>query len=458
MSAEDPDVRVSGSQGVQAGSGNTMYNNWGPKPSLDPTALSGLSPHTAVDRLLKLTHDELVDFFAAVKPEGMSEIIEIFLYNERLKLIAALGDISRHKAAELIATIDASELLRALPDLAHEISREASSRRLANVGHIEPAQFPKGIVALAYFRRYENGRVWSSRLGTHVTSGLVDQCSAANFYLGVPVSDLKPAKSSPFGTNGLYQEFERGTVYSSGHRTFCVTSFSGAEECYRDQGGTGGWLGFPIDDYPTRPKPGILQKFEGGAIYAYTRVEPGATEQCAFAVRQNIISCLPKEGWFPVSKEISVISSSGKAGTVQRFEVKLEAGIHETAVYWGDFGEPAMISPKIWGYYTELGAEKSWLGLPKFKAFPCPSGVNVFDEGWVFWRSESEIFSVPNAIMKARGESGIGYPVSEVQPSGDDGSGRIQYFEKGVVTMRDGRYEVWTRPEPKHETSQSQAI
>jgi hypothetical protein len=40
----------------------------------------------------------------------------------------------------------------------------------------------------------------------------------------------------------------------------------------------------------------------------------------------------------------------------------------------------------------------------------------------------------------------LGFPVIEEQPAGEDGSGRIQFFENGVVTLRDGKREIWLRP------------
>jgi hypothetical protein len=40
----------------------------------------------------------------------------------------------------------------------------------------------------------------------------------------------------------------------------------------------------------------------------------------------------------------------------------------------------------------------------------------------------------------------LGLPVSEDQPIGADGSGRIQFFDNGTVTLRDGEREIWLRP------------
>lgn len=451
QSGEVPGVNVTGSQGMQIGSGNTQYNAWGPKPQLDPAALSGLNPHTAVDRLLKLTHDELVDFFACAKPEDMSEILEIFLFNERLKLIAVLGDISRRKAAGLIAAIDASEALRVLPDAAYEISRKAASLRFTNGGALQPVQLPRGVVEPAYFRKYDNGRVWSSRFGTYETVGPVDRyciAAATKFNLGVPVSDLKSAPRSPFGTHGLYQKFSRGTVYSSEIGVFCVTSFSGVDECYHDQGGTGEWLGFPVEDRPTRPAPSMVQNFEGGAIYSYSLVGSDAPQQCAFAVRRSIISSLPEEGWRPVSKEALTASSSGTQGTIQAIEFKYDDFFRETAVYSSTAYGAVPVAQEIWGYYKDLGAEKSWLGFPTHPQFSLsPLGaveVQDFEAGRIYWQPDIESLAVRTEVVKLiERYHFLGYPESGELPVGTGGVASIQFFGDSVVTCVGGSYRVW---------------
>src|ERR1700730_2266626 len=94
---EVPDVNVSGSQGVQVGSGNTMYSNWAPKPPLDPAALSGRNPHVAVSTLRQVSHDDLVEFFIRATPDDVSEIIEVFAEVDLPRLVATLGDIRRRK-------------------------------------------------------------------------------------------------------------------------------------------------------------------------------------------------------------------------------------------------------------------------------------------------------------------------------------------------------------------------
>ena len=125
-SGEVPDVSVSGGQGMQVGTGNAQYNAWVPKPPPDPIALGALNPHTAVARLQQLPPDELVDFFARAPSANVSEILEAFLVADKAKVVAALGDINRQKATELLKAVDVHGPLVALPEAAQEIARKAA--------------------------------------------------------------------------------------------------------------------------------------------------------------------------------------------------------------------------------------------------------------------------------------------------------------------------------------------
>ncbi len=110
------------------GSGNSQFNNWGPKPPLDPAVLSGRSPHTAVALLRQLNHDELVDFFIRAQPGEVSEILDVFFYADLATLTTALADINRRKATELIraSSEDFHAVLKDLPEAAEAIAREAA--------------------------------------------------------------------------------------------------------------------------------------------------------------------------------------------------------------------------------------------------------------------------------------------------------------------------------------------
>ena len=188
-----------------------------------------------------------------------------------------------------------------------------------------------------------------------------------------------------------------------------------------------------------------------------------------YVVRREVISVLPDNlrhlPHIPASKETEVVSSSGAQGIVQYFEFDEGGGsIFGTSVYASEHGT-VVVASRIWDYYSRLGAEKSWLGFPLEQEQRLPSGARRgtilapqpgwcqrFEGGAIYWRRESDAVSVPAKVMEIfESRSALGFPLSEEEPVGKDGSGRIQYFEKGVVTRRGGKREIWLRPVPMPE-------
>jgi LGFP repeat len=449
-------VPVSGSQGVVIGSGNVQNNNWMHKLPLDPVALSGLNPHVAVIRLQELDDRELVDFFARAKPEDVSEILEVFYEVDLPKVATALADVRRRKAAELIRALDEDHnlaLFDDLPEAAEAITRKATRLGWAHAGSVN-------IDAEGYIRKYKNGHLfWSPVFGTRATAGSIDDCIDDIDHLpwGFPTGDQETAPISPYGTAGVRQEFQPSTVYSSKLGVFLITDAM----CYENEGSSGGWLGFPVSGRERNGQFGDLQRFEGGAIYSY--VVEGPEVLRSFSVRREVMSVLPDQGWRPVSHEAAVVSSSGKQGTVQRFEIELESGMHETAVYWNHetafhlikANQPVVVAPEVCDYYNKLGAEQSWLGFPiSFRytdASPSGYGAQDFEQNSVYWTPDNGPHAVSGTVIELLLKNprvSIGYPISEEQAVGDSESHRIQYFERGVVTMRDSEYEVWLPPDP----------
>jgi hypothetical protein len=442
---EVPDASISSSQGILMGSGNVQNNTWVTKPPPDPAAMRNLNSYTAVAWLQELEHRELVKFFARAEPGDVSEIIAVFLEADEAKVVAVLADVNRRQATELLRTVPVDETLAALPDAEPEIARKAASLKWTDAGPLERLQ-------AAYFRKYKQGHVfWVPRMGVHVTTGVMD-----DYFMtgppdrGYPVGDQESAPSSPFGTEGVRQWFIMGAVYSSRHGTF--SEGIGAGKCYQDEGKSGGWLGFPVDEYRTISASGSqrLQAFEGGTIYYNV-----SGSSLAFAVRREVLTALPGgvEGFLPTSKEAEAVSSSGMSGTVQDFEFTPGKGF-KTAVYSSDFGT-VTVAREVWRHYSELGAEKSWLGFPVERASFLPNdigGLQKFERGAIYWRTGSGLIGVPAPVMELIEQTQnlrepLGFPVTEEQSMGPDESDRIQFFERGIVTLRDGKYEIWVRPD-----------
>lgn len=454
---EAPGVNVSGSQGIQIGTGNNQYNAWMPKALLDPAVLGKLTPQAAVVRLQQASHDELVDFFADVSADDVSEILDVFLEVDGTKIVAALGDIDYRQAGALIRIghILVKRDLAGLPDAAEAIDREAARLGWANTEPLEA-------IWHWYVRRYKYGRIfWTKEFGVAVTSGVVDECLTSGFGWGCPEGDQEEALTSPSGTKGIRQAFLNSMVYASNHGVFSVAD----DMCHENEGGSGGWLGFPVSESQSNGQFGTRQMFEGGTVYSYgTGDEPKS-----FAVRREVMSVLPDQGWRPVSKVTHTVSSSGTPSAVQHFEVGLKSGNWTTAVYSSKHYGPVMVAPEVWDYYSKLGAEKSWLGLPRNDILVFPSegyGGQVFEEGTIYWQPRIAPIAVRDevrssilrflALVQLTGKAPVapvpppreplGFPVTEERPIGTGESDRIQFFQHGVVTRRDGRYEVWIGP------------
>jgi LGFP repeat-containing protein len=447
MQDDDVTPSIGGSQGVQIGLGNVQLNAWAPKTSLDPATLIALSPHAAVDRLQSLPHDERVNFFARANPEGVAEIFAAFLEVDEDRVVAALGDINRQKAAELIDTLSSADaVLKALPEAAHAIARRAASLKWAEAEPLEHLEE-------GYVRKYGAGRIcWLESHGTHAITGEIEEYWADNrVALELAEEDQEVAPSSPFDTTGVRQKFQGLTVYSSKRGTYLVERT--VEQCYADEGGSAGWLGFPVGEDKENEVHDFIQPFEGGIICStYSPNEE------AFAVRSEIEKALfSVRLFFPLSEEYDTADSLyDTSGRVQQFLVNRTASEtgQRTAVYYsGD--HPVMVDPEMWNYYSnDLDGEDSWLGFPTKPVRISRSGMRIqsFEGGVIYWRNEIGPVAVTNSTLdfiehdrEVRGK--IGYPVSGQQVIGENYSGRIQFFDNGVITVRDGKHEIWIRPE-----------
>lgn len=432
-------VNASG-RGIQVGDGGTLINHWGPRQPLDPSYLSALNPLTAVARLQQLPHDELVDFFARATLSDLSETFPTFLELDKARIIATLAEINERKASKLIDTCCVEAALVALPEAAKAIARKAVSLKWTDVGPLE--QFSEG-----YARRYKNGRIfWDDRAGVHLTVGVIDEYSTSSGpRWGVPIGDQETAPGSPFGTGGIRQGFQVGTVYSSKHGIYCVMQ----ELCYAEEGSSYGWLGFPIGESEQNHGIGNIQPFEGGFIYSGV-----GEDKSAFSVRRDVVDAMSPD-WIirPLSKEIPTTSSYGTTGSVQDFEC-VDWETFKAVAYSPEGHDVVPVVGEILRYHAELGGEKSWLGFPASAVAWMSERVSVqsFEGGMVYLISEIGPIAVSDTLAKSVPDSCLphellGIPVSEEQSIGPNGPGRIQFFENGVITLRDGHSDMWVRPQ-----------
>lgn len=452
---EDASVSITGGQAVQVGSGNVMHNTWTPKPPSDLAALSALSPHVAVARLQRLSHDDLVDLFARASPEDATAVLATFFDADEQAVIAILGDVNRRKATALVELLPGASLTL-LPEAAEEIAREAASLKWAHAGVLE-------CLVSGYSRRYGPGRIfWRSMLGALAVSGEIETYRANGDWLGHPISNQEDTPPSPSGTHGICQAFVGGKVYASKHGAFAVIN----GRFFEEEGGVDGWLGFPVTDV-LEGVDGLVQRYEGGTIYF-----PSTRGTAPYGVRREVIQALSDLTFRPVSKEVATESSFGTSGSVQRFQLRQDADWLESAICASERYGAVLVKPKCWSHYYGLGAERSWLGFPTKNAYADPAVLALdfllaiypphliqgFEGGVMFLQPET--VAVSNATLHGISAlafeladlelpAKLGWPVSDERPIGPGDSDRIQFFQNGNVTVRDGKREIWLRPRSK---------
>ena len=79
-------------------------------------------------------------------------------------------------------------------------------------------------------------------------------------------------------------------------------------------------------------------------------------------------------------------------------------------------------------------------------------GMQLFEGGVIYWQTEDGSIAVRKEVSDLIAKEGdlgrgVSFPVTQEQPMGIGGSDRIQFFNGGVVTCRDGKYEIWLRPD-----------
>jgi hypothetical protein len=353
------DVNASGSQGVQTGSGNTQINNWAPRQPLTPATLAALSPHAAVARIRRLSHDDAVDLFASAAADDLTAKLKALLLADEATAVAILADLDPLKAAVLI--------------------------NLASGGTGGEFGFPDD---------WDFGEVSGE-------------------------------------TQGVWQAFEDDFIASSSHGTYRVPD---------KIAGLDNW-GFPIAAAETRD--GVeSRRFEKGVIYS--------SQAGRFAIRLEVAKYADDLGtWFPVSasEDAGPSGASGATGTMQRFKDPL--GV-EMVVYSSEYGDQAIVGGVL-ACYERLGGPASWLGFP-LRAWPSQklagsSGRRQsFEGGRIYHGDGRDSVAVSSATEELVGDR-LGWPVTEERPVGADGPDRIQVFENGVVTLLDGKREVWLRPQ-----------
>lgn len=324
--------------------------------------------------------------------------------------------------------------------------------------------------------------------------------------LGFPLTQDLPAERSPFGTSGSYQRFEfvrsyrpstcekigtecGATVYWC-EQYGAHATWGGIGEHYEQHRSTAGPLGFPIDEErkvgpsPRESGPGTVgwcQRFEGGVIY-YSEKTRAVSVPPAIAALHDQHGGVTGGLGFPVSAELPAAQSPfGTPGRLQRFETTNDLP-EDIRAAWTGFTRPAGATVYVsgahgvhcveWGngnVYEKMGGPASWLGYPRSDEDDARSSaaeprrtIQQFEGGAIYYAEGHGSVPVPLATMEfITRHDGLrerfGFPVkAEVLLAGestardnpgmpDPAADREQFFEHGIVTVRNGVMEAWLR-------------
>ncbi len=458
-----------GSQGAQTGEGNVQVNVFSgdrrpDATALDAASLEALSPHTVLWRIQAMPYDDAVLVLARATVSAAANVLAVLLRADERLAVSLLADINRSKAEALIAALPGdwpqSGWLARLPEAAEAIGSCAVEMKWA--GTRDASRLERTAVspenAGGYRRSYRGDSVyWSQEFGPQPLTGEIAQYYEGKGGAGELGFPRNPEWSgqSPYGTDGLSQAFESADIFSTEFGTYAV-----AINILRVwANGDGAEVGFPAGE-ETPILDGVdgrtMQRFEAGAVFS--------TKSGTFAVRSAVLEYLdadallrPGSLYYPVTDEKDAgVSPGGTVGKQQQFAGDSE---YDQVIYASDkHGAHGVFGP-IMDYHIRQGGTSSWLGFPTSEWDSLPSAEEFqgqeFEGGTVFWGSRSTDetpFAVPAATMELISSDEairpiLGLPVSEDEPVGADGSSRIQFFENGTVTVRDGRREIWLRPQ-----------
>lgn len=424
---DEGEAAISGSQGVQVGSGNIQSNTWLLKPAADLGPLSALSLSASVARIRQMPYEDVVDLFANALPGDVAEVLQALLAVDEALMVAVLAEFRPNRVMELIASVPAtySSWLSSLPIAAAAIEIRASMigwDRDGNAGRLERHE-------AMYSRKYERGSIcWSAESGAQSIRRDFMECYQPT-ELGCPVNEEEAG----------YQRFVNGCIVRSKFGNFSV---SGEIYLKFDSAVAGDVIG-GREDFPDY----CSQRFQYGLIYS--------SRHGAFFV-PSALAAAEVGPVVPIEDHTEDASLYGTTGIGQRFQG--DSG-EEVQIYSFD-GPSGKEIYRLTGrrlfHYRGLGGVESWLGFPTSEPHRVrdKSWLQRFEGGAIFDRDGQGSVTVSNATLELIHESEpgggtkLGWPVFEEESIGSRGrSDRIQFFENGIVTMRGSKREIWLRPD-----------
>ena len=208
-----------------------------------------------------------------------------------------------------------------------------------------------------------------------------------NYDLGDCISGVYEIRDRGGKVTGTAQDFRGGVVYlrdGADPDNGAVATWGRTGAKYRELGGPGSWLGYPLEPDSWARDGGAWARFEHGYIY-WSRVQDG---RGPVTVKQDIIDAWGPTNWeygpwgYPVAPEED-ITVAGRTGQVQRFE-------HGVAVRTPD-GDVRMLHGAIAERYLGLDAPvRDGLGFPvgDHSATSTPGHFTDFEHGVIYWSQD----------------------------------------------------------------------
>jgi hypothetical protein len=397
------DVNPGSTQGSQYGDGNIQINAWQTGRQLDPASLGELNPDKAAEYIGDMPHDDAVLLLAKADVNAAAAPLDVMLKTDEARAVLLLTSLSRSRAEAVIAVLAADvagrEWLGDLPEATAATGKRAAELKLAAPGPLKSLREAFPGTASGYLRTYRNGQVcwrrppFTAPQALAITGVILDhyvRSGGISGRFGFPQAEERPVG----GADGRWvQVFSSGAIYR--HETSVIE------------------VDGPIADYLFASTDGY-HRYPLGPAVVHTP-QP------------------PSRSW----------------GLMQRFGGSWDSC--DETVYFSEATRTCGVRGAIASYYDQLSGPSSWLGYPTTRQSDRDGrSIQDFQGGTVFVGPDQTVAAIPAASRELirRDESienRLGFPLTTEEPTGT-GDDSWQFFQNGVVTVKDGNRQVWVRP------------
>jgi uncharacterized protein with LGFP repeats len=497
-----PSQHAHAGRDVYVAGGNIIHQHLA--SSSDDTALRYLSKHKGAQRIIEWSEGDATlerpgRLLTSVQGGEAAPALKVVLERDEDLVVALLASINEAMAEALVTEMGPSaaglgRLLEAAEAInqCEGIEHQALGKR---TGRFSRARSPRG--AQGFRQMYAHGAIhWTPRHGAHATTGRIAEChrdaGGCAGLLGFPVTSAAQAEHPRTKTECSWQLFEGpadygpevcgflkvrcgATIVSSPKRgTHATWGLVGEalELGWRDSA----WHGLPVDDMvaigPSRRMneagtSGWRQRFESGTFYVSEKTG-------AIRVPRRWASYLEDRGnvdgstGFPVSPALRAGTSPyGTTGYFQRFEGPWDYPQDVVGCWSGaelPGGATIYHSEQLGAHtvergngvlYERLNGTAGRLGFPTSDeadasswADHAGSTIQHFEGGAIFYTRTHDSVSVERKVLdfladQQHPSEKLGFPIREAEPLASGNDDYIQFFERGLVTVRKELIQVW---------------